>query len=116
MPRRPWPSRPNPARRGLALAGTDPPPDVFAVVMATGVTSMAAGAHGYRSIAVGLGALAIGVFGLRPPLGVAVDSGSRCGLANVHLRRRGHGPGDTLAIRVLAARGVGRDGRRWGLM
>jgi tellurite resistance protein TehA-like permease len=34
------------------------PPDVFAVVMATGIVSVAAGDHGYHAIRVGLGALA----------------------------------------------------------
>lgn len=54
-------------RRGsTAIAGwftrLDPPPDVFAVVMATGIVSVAARDHGYRYLEVGLGLVAVATF------------------------------------------------------
>ena len=49
-------------RLGHTLARVDPPPDVFAVVMATGVVSLAAADHHYRWISDVLGALAAGTF------------------------------------------------------
>lgn len=44
------------------FARLDPPPDVFSVVMATGIVSIAARDHGYRYIELGLGLAAVVAF------------------------------------------------------
>lgn len=53
-------------RRGCGTAALfsrlDPPPDVFAVVMATGIVSVAAREHGYWRIGAALSALALAAF------------------------------------------------------
>ena len=46
------------------VPGSNPPPDVFAVVMATGIVSVAARDHGYWRIGIALTVLALAAFGV----------------------------------------------------
>lgn len=57
-------SRPGGIRRSIVAWFTrlDPPPDVFAVVMATGILSIAAADHGYRVLDAGLSLVAATAF------------------------------------------------------
>lgn len=60
----------------MDAARLDPPPDAFAVVMATGIVSVAAYDQAYRWIGLALGILAVVVFGLLS-LAVLVRAGTR---------------------------------------